>query len=119
MRDRPDLKALEEGASELLRWFNSLLHSSVLPANWHKSVMIFLPTKPTVAEETRPVAISSAAERLFSRMILERCKERLRLEFPWQYAGPHRQAADYLHALYKLAENERELGRRFFPVLVG
>ena len=61
--------------------------------------------------DTRPISISSAAERLFSRMVLNRCKGKLRLTKAWQCAGPHRQTADYLHAVYRLMEVEREWGR--------
>ena len=60
--------------------------------------------------DTRPISISSAAERVFSRMTLQRRKEKLKLTRSWQCAGTQRQTADYLHAVYRLIETEREWG---------
>ena len=74
-------------------------------------ILLLKVSKPVKAKDTRPISISSATERLFSRMVLRRCKEKLQLKYRWQCAGPNLQTADYIHAFHKLVENEREWGR--------
>ena len=99
-----------EGETELLRWVNSILHTGDMPSNWTQSIMVLLPkiTRPVRAAQSRPISISSATERAFSRMVLSRCQPLLALRQSWQTSGPHKQTADYLHAIYKMFECERE-----------
>ena len=77
-----DIAKQEAGQTELLRWFNCLLHSGCLPPEWLTTVMVLLPkiSRPTTAKETRPISISSTTERIFSRMVLQRCKAKLSLQ---------------------------------------
>ena len=91
-----------------------------MPEEWHRSVMVLLPKvpRPVKAKDTRSIAISSATERLFCRLVLQRCKQHLRHTQPSQCAGPHRQTADYLHSLYRLCESEREWSRGLAVVKV-
>ena len=72
--------------------------------------MVLLPKVPHPVEpkHTRPICVGSAVERVFSRMVLARCKQCLGLQRSWHTAGPHRQTADYLHMVYRLFEVERE-----------
>ena len=117
------LKALveiPEGRTELLSWFNHLLHSGQLPEGWLRVVMVLIPkvTHPVQPKDTRPISIGSAVERVFSRMVLSRCKQILHLQTSWQCAGPHRQTADYLHTLWKLFEVEREWSKGLAVVKV-
>ena len=103
------LVEIPEGKQQLLSWFNSLLHEGHLPKRWSQVVMVLLPQvrNPSKPKDTRPISIWSAVERVFNRMVLEWCKRKLRLTQAWQCAGPHR-TADYLHAVLKLIELERE-----------
>ena len=107
------LKAIAEvpdGKQQLANMFSSILHSGDLPPNWHESVMVLLPklAKPLTIKDTRPIAISSAVERVYSRLILHRCRDRLAPKRPWQACGPRRQSLDYLHCIHRLLESERE-----------
>ena len=63
----------------LLKWFNLLIHGGTLPEEWLQSIMILLSKTelPEVPGSSRPISMGSATEKLFSRMILERCKDRL------------------------------------------
>ena len=59
-------------------------------------------------KDTRPIAIGCAAEKVYCRRILERTKNRISLNQPWQCAGARRQTCDFLYTLHKLFEEERE-----------
>ena len=82
--------------------------------------MVLLPklARPVRARDARPISISSATERLFSRMVLQRCKSKLRMTQPGQCAGVHRQTSDYLHSIFRLYESEREWNRGLAVVKV-
>ena len=101
---------LAEGKTELTRWFSHLLHTGDLPPEWNQSVMVLLPklAKPVDVRHTRPISISNAVERVFSRLVLHRCRDHLSPKHPWQACGPRRQSLDYLHSLHRLFESERE-----------
>ena len=101
---------LPEGLRALLTWFNSLLHQGELPEEWLQTVMTLLPKvpHPLHPRDTRPISIGSATERVFSRMVLRRCVDRLQPSGSWQCAGPHKQTADYLYTIQRLLECERE-----------
>ena len=106
------LVEVDHGCEELLRWFSCLLHSGQLPDRWQQTAMILIPkvSRPVHPRETMPISISSAAERVFCRLTLRRCRDKLQLTMPWQCAGPHRQTSEYLHAVYRLLECERGCG---------
>ena len=103
----------ERGRRELLAWFNTLLHTGSLPDGWLQSLMVLLPKteRPILPKETRPISMSSATEKIFSRMVLERCKPFLIPETSWQSCGPRRQTADYLYLMQRLMDTEREWGK--------
>ena len=99
-----------QGERALLDWFNTMLHTGELPHEWLNTVMVLLPkiTSPTLPKDTRPINIACSAEKLFSRIVLRRCQDKIALRKPWQCAGKSRQTADFLHTLAKLFEVERE-----------
>ena len=107
------LKAIadtDHGSKALLHWYNTLLHTGTLPPHWLDSIMVLLPkvVHPKRARDTRPICMGCAAEKLFSRIILNRCELQLQLRKPWQCAGRHRQTTDFLHTIHRLFELERE-----------
>ena len=99
-----------EGRRALLHWFNRLLHGETMPEDWLMSLMVLLPKKdqPQEPKDTRPISMGSATEKLFSRMVLERCKHTLGNGAAWQCSGPHKQSTDYLYVAHRLFETERE-----------
>ena len=104
------LADVEGGVQLLLDWFNSILHTGILPSDWLSSLMVLLPkvSMPKQARDTRPIAIGCAAEKIFCRVILERTKPHCSVRRPWQCSAPGRQSTDYLHAVHRLMETERE-----------
>ena len=98
------------GKRQLLHWYNTILHEGILPPDWLDSLMVLLPKvrAPEAAKDTRPIAIGCAAEKIYSRIILQRTRDHIALRRPWQCAGPRRQTCDYLYVLHKLFEEERE-----------
>ena len=110
------LKAIAEvpgGKESLASWLSHLLHTGDLPEGWHRSVMVLLPkvAKPLHVRDTRPISTSSSIERLFSRLILRRCRDLHSPKKPWQACGPRRQSLDFLHSIYRLYETERKWQR--------
>ena len=99
-----------EGSNMLVAWYNSLLHSGVLPANWKSTLMVLLPKIqcPILPKQTRPICIGSAAETTFCRIILTRCEDKISLTRPWQCSGKRRQCGDYLFTIHRLMELDRE-----------
>ena len=107
------IRKAPNGAHEMLKWFNSLLHDGQLPEDWSKTIMVLLPktSHPNQISETRPISIGTATEKIFCRMVLARCTLALTPQKPWQCCGPRRQSLDYLHVIMRLLENEREWGK--------
>ena len=59
------------GATEMLAWFNRLLHGEEeIPEDWDKVVMIIIPkiSLPKLPKDLRPICLGSAASKLFSCM---------------------------------------------------
>ena len=101
---------LPQGKRQLLDWFNQILHGGQIPPDWLESLMVLLPKtrSPKQAKDTRPISMTCAAEKTFCRILLERTKPFISLTRPWQCAGPRGQTCDYLYAIHKLFEEERE-----------
>ena len=97
----------------LVVWYNSILHTGVLPQDWKDVLMVLLPKikSPQRAKDTRPMSVAVAAEKALCRIVLERSKRFLQLCEPWQCSGCHRQCCDYLHSVHKLMELDRIWGR--------
>ena len=100
----------EVAAPQLLRWFNDILQTGIQPDSWCEIVMIVLPKIrfPIEAKRVRPISLSSATCKLYSRMLLERCKDRLGAPGGRQCSGQGRQPADYIYTIHKLFHLERE-----------
>ena len=65
---------LEEGRTQMLTWYNHILHTGRLPDKWLDGLMILLPkvSSPKQVNQTRPIVMGCAAEKIYSRVILER-----------------------------------------------
>ena len=110
----------ENAAPKLLEWFNSILMRGEMPQSWNEVVMVVLPKirVPLEAKHVRPISLSSATCKLFSRMLLERCKDKLGEPGGRQCSGPGRQASDFVFTIHRLMHVEREwrLGMRWIKV---
>ena len=100
------------GKKALLAWYNRILHTGVFPPRWHESLLLLLPkcSSPQNAGQTRGIALGCAAEKLFSRIILNRCKHNLPYCTPLQCCAPQRQALDLIFCLHRLVKLDREWG---------
>eukprot|EP00439_Symbiodinium_sp_Y106_P024669 s5535_g3.t1 len=108
------------GAQHVVEFFNRVLATQNIPKNWNEPLLVMLPKvcRPRSARELRPIALGSSVGKLFSRMLLNRCLHKLRLEFPPQCAGVHRQTNDFTFSLIPLFELEREWQRGMAAVKV-
>ena len=108
-----DLSQDSQGKKALLAWYNSILHSGRLPERWKDVVLILLPKKdsPQEPKHVRGIAMGSSAEKLFTRIVLNRAKPHLPFLRAWQCCAPHRQSSDLIFCLHRLAEVDREWGR--------
>ena len=110
----------ECAATQLLQWYNKILQTGKQPESWCDIVMVVLPKIkfPVEAKHIRPISLSSATCKLFSRMLLERCKERLGEPGGRQCSGKGRQPTDYIYTIHKLMHLEREwrLGLRWIKI---
>ena len=102
----------EQGKRGLLTWYNRILHSEDIPPRWHDSLLLLLPkcSSPQDAKQTRGIALGCAAEKIFARIVLNRCKPLLPFLSPLQCCAPQRQASDLIFCLHRLAELEIEWG---------
>ena len=71
-------------------------------------VLLLKVSAPSSARDTRPIATGCAAEKIYSSIILERSKPHRSIRRPWQCCAPARQKCDYLHAIHRLFQSERE-----------
>ena len=94
----------------ILEWYNRILHEGVLPRDWGHALLVVLPKtrSPTQPKELRPIALGSAASKIFCRMLLARAEQVVRPTRPNQCAGKGRQTCDYLFAIARTFELERE-----------
>ena len=100
----------EGGAVQVLEFFNRVLTTATIPTEWNRPLLVMLPkvAQPRIPKELRPIALGSSVGKLFSRMLLNRCLQRIRLRHPPQCAGVQRQTNDYTFSLVRLFELERE-----------
>ena len=89
----------EESKKAILKWYNTVLHDGAVPRDWRA---------PIEPKELRPIALGSAASKIFCRMLLARAEGVIRPAGPAQCAGKGRQTCDYLSAIARTFELERE-----------
>ncbi|CAE7281359.1 R1A1-element\ORF2 [Symbiodinium sp. CCMP2592] len=100
----------EGGAEHVVEFFNRVLVSQEVPTEWNEPLLVMLPKvlHPRCPRELRPIALGSSVGKLFSRLLLNRCLEKIQLQYPPQCAGVHRQTNDFTYSLIRLFELERE-----------
>ncbi|CAE7715728.1 Pol, partial [Symbiodinium sp. CCMP2592] len=100
------------GEGHLLEYYNRILATQSIPQVWNDPSLIVLPKThaPTVPRELRPIAMSSAVGKLFSRLLLNRALPSIRPSTYAQCAGVHRQTSDYLYTAFRTFELCREWG---------
>ena len=101
----------DEGAELMVQWFNRLLHGEEnFPESWGKVVMVLIPKipQPKTPKHLRPICLAAAADKLYSRMLLERTRTALKYSGPAQTMGEGRQTTDYLWAVNRLMALEQE-----------
>ena len=97
-------------ADELTALFNAVLQSGSLPADWGVSLLALLPKTqwPKDASELRPIAMSSAAFKTMSRVVMQRAFPELRSPGPWSSSGQGRGCADMHGTMSRLRDMVRE-----------
>ncbi|CAE7029602.1 Pol [Symbiodinium sp. CCMP2592] len=103
------------GETHLLEFYNRVLATQQIPSQWNEALLILLPkvTAPKHVRELRPIAMSSAVGKVFSRLLLNRALPLVSPSTYAQCAGPHRQTSDYLYAAFRSFELAREWGHPF------
>ncbi|CAE7218587.1 unnamed protein product [Symbiodinium sp. CCMP2592] len=106
------LLSVPGGASHLAEFFTQILVSRKVPADWNVSVLILLAKipQPLGPRDLRPIALGSAASKLFSRLLLNRSLPFLGPRSPYQCARQHRQSCDYVFSVWRIFELCREWG---------
>eukprot|EP00439_Symbiodinium_sp_Y106_P043307 s7434_g5.t1 len=106
------IMAAPHGASHLLEYYNRVLATQVIPERWNEPLLILLPKihAPQHVKEFRPIAMSSAVGKLFSRLLLNRALPLISPSSHAQCAGKHRQTSDYLYTAFRTFELAREWG---------
>ncbi|CAE7354544.1 unnamed protein product, partial [Symbiodinium sp. CCMP2456] len=95
---------------QLARLFNEVLYTGVLPEEWNTSLLALLPKTrwPKGAHELRPIAMSSAAMKTMSKIVMARSFEDIRQPSPRACAGRNRGCADLHGACGRLRDMTRE-----------
>ncbi|OLQ06421.1 Retrovirus-related Pol polyprotein from type-1 retrotransposable element R2 [Symbiodinium microadriaticum] len=95
---------------ELACLFSDVLRTGCLPADWGASLLALLPKTqwPRSVAELRPIAMSSAAFKTLSRVVMERSFDQLRFGCPWSSSGRNRGCADMHGAMSRLRDMVRE-----------
>ena len=103
-------KIFEVAPAALCRLFNEVLYSGELPADWDVSLLALLPKTrwPAGVSELRPIAMSSAAMKAMSKIIMGRAFPMMRQPSPWSAAGCGRSCADMHGAFGRLRDMTRE-----------
>ena len=98
---------------KLLSWYNSMLHGAAFPKNWSDSIMVLLPkiACPKLAKHLRPINMSSAACKTFSRLLLGRMHGDLEQRNSWQCASAGRQPCDFIYTIMRGMMQEKEWKR--------
>ena len=94
------------GRTHLLEMFNKIFVSGRIPEDWNRVLMVVLPKVllPTEVTSLRPIAMGSAAAKIYSRMLLARTLPLLTHLGPQQCAGVGRQTSEYIYCVAKLMD---------------
>ena len=101
---------IEGGRTHLLEFYNQILCTGEIPEDWNRAIMIVIPkvTYPETPSDLRPLAMGSAASKVFARMLLTRTEQHIALTGPEQCSGKWRQACDFVFSIARVMQLEQE-----------
>ena len=101
------------GFSHLLEFFNKVFCTAEVPSDWNRALMLVIPkvSLPTEPGDLRPLAMGSAAAKVFARMLLARTEPKIRIQGPEQCSGKGRQCCDFVFTVARLVQLEQEWKR--------
>ncbi|CAE7232723.1 unnamed protein product, partial [Symbiodinium sp. CCMP2456] len=107
------IAATEQGQQRLLDLYNRLYASQTVPQDWNEALMIVIPKErgPTEPKALRPLAMGSAAAKVYSRLLLARTLPFLQLKGSLQCAGKHKQPSEYIFSIARVMDLEAEWHR--------
>ncbi|CAE7801571.1 unnamed protein product, partial [Symbiodinium necroappetens] len=94
----------------LLDFYNEVYATAAIPSDWNAALMIVIPKEESPKEPgaLRPLAMGSAAAKVYSRLLLGRTVEWLGVEEGAQCSGVGRQPAEYIFGMARVMELEAE-----------
>ena len=97
-------------ADDFLQIVNHVICHNAPPDNWRKSILALLAKKetPSGPGDLRPIAMSSALQKLTSRLVMSRIFPCLRTATDIACCGKNRQAADMLGCMSRLRDMVKE-----------
>ncbi|CAE7907718.1 unnamed protein product, partial [Symbiodinium microadriaticum] len=98
------------GKGHLLEFFNNILCTAEVPADWNRAIMVVIPKTayPVDPGDLRPLSMGSAAAKVFARMLLARSEPMIRIQGPEQCRGKGRQCSDFVFTVSRLMQLEQE-----------
>eukprot|EP00439_Symbiodinium_sp_Y106_P015604 s5064_g2.t1 len=97
---------------ELCELFTGVLRDGAIamPSDWGVSLLALLPKVrwPEGPSDLRPIAMTSAAFKALSKVVMQRSFPQLRLPAPWSSSGHGRSCADLVGSLSRLRDITRE-----------
>ena len=101
---------VEGGRTHLLEFFNQILCTGEIPDDWRTAIMVVIPKVPypVTPADLRPLAMGSAASKVFARMLLSRTEQHISLRGPEQCSGKGRQACDFIFSVARAMQLEQE-----------
>ncbi|CAE7769768.1 pol, partial [Symbiodinium necroappetens] len=107
------IAATPGGFEALLSFYNDIYRSSSIPDDWNVALMIVIPKQelPDDPASLRPLAMGSAAAKVYSRLLLGRTVPWLDAREGAQCSGEGQQPAEYIFGMARVMELEAEWHR--------
>ncbi|CAE7776695.1 unnamed protein product [Symbiodinium sp. CCMP2456] len=101
------------GLEALLDFYNGVYTTARIPEDWNAALMIVIPKdeSPTEPSSLRPLAMGSAAAKVYSRLLLGRTVPWLTVQEGAQCSGVGKQPAEYIFGTARVMELEAEWHR--------
>ncbi|CAE7311616.1 unnamed protein product [Symbiodinium necroappetens] len=98
------------GCTHLLEFYNHILCTADIPADWNRAIMVVIPKTsfPSEPGDLRPLSMGSAAAKVFAHMLLTRSAPQIQLKGPEQCCGKGRQTCDFIFVVSRLMQLEHE-----------
>ncbi|CAE7942707.1 unnamed protein product [Symbiodinium sp. KB8] len=103
-------KLCEVAPDEPCHLYTEVLRSGVIPDDWGASFLALLPKvrSPASPGDLRPIAMSSAAFKVMSRVVMNRSFHQLRQPSPWSTSGRGRSCADLVGCIGRVRDMTRD-----------